>query len=312
MVDPNTLLNAYQTARRDLLALRGPNGVWTGAAFQFRPFDRDRRQRLEPLRPRGGRRSEVARLPAVGRACRRVARPPSERRRRLGRHRPEPLEYRDDHARRRGHAARRRGRSSRPSRSSGPRTTSTRKAVLPALRRRYGKDKTFAVPILMNCALAEMVPWTEVCAAAVRTGLRAAQVLRLAATAGGQLCRAGARGRRSGPLLPPQAAQPDHLVAASSFGAEVARGARTNAAGQRRIPRGGAADELRRDGPGEHRPGGASGRPSRRAVSAFEFPRRRQLRRSTRTWRRGTRRWRSTRWRRPRATSARWAVSIGS
>lgn len=31
-----------------------------------------------------------------------------------------------------------------------------------ALRRRYGNDKTFAVPILMNCALAELVPWTEV------------------------------------------------------------------------------------------------------------------------------------------------------
>jgi squalene-hopene/tetraprenyl-beta-curcumene cyclase len=30
------------------------------------------------------------------------------------------------------------------------------------LRRRYGKDKTFAVPILTNCALAGMVPWSEV------------------------------------------------------------------------------------------------------------------------------------------------------
>lgn len=30
------------------------------------------------------------------------------------------------------------------------------------LRRRYGKDKTFAVPILTNCALAGMVPWNEV------------------------------------------------------------------------------------------------------------------------------------------------------
>ncbi len=31
-----------------------------------------------------------------------------------------------------------------------------------ALRRRYGKDKTFAVPILTNCALAEMLPWRDV------------------------------------------------------------------------------------------------------------------------------------------------------
>lgn len=30
------------------------------------------------------------------------------------------------------------------------------------LRRRYGKDKTFAVPILTNCALAGLTPWSEV------------------------------------------------------------------------------------------------------------------------------------------------------
>lgn len=30
------------------------------------------------------------------------------------------------------------------------------------LRERYGRDKTFAVPILTNCALAGMVPWTKV------------------------------------------------------------------------------------------------------------------------------------------------------
>jgi len=32
------------------------------------------------------------------------------------------------------------------------------------LRKRYGKDKTFAVPILTNCALAGIVPWSEVSA----------------------------------------------------------------------------------------------------------------------------------------------------
>ncbi|MEQ8788187.1 MAG: prenyltransferase/squalene oxidase repeat-containing protein [Pirellulaceae bacterium] len=35
---------------------------------------------------------------------------------------------------------------------------------VPALRRRYGRDKTFAVPILTNCALAGIVPWREVSA----------------------------------------------------------------------------------------------------------------------------------------------------
>ena len=35
---------------------------------------------------------------------------------------------------------------------------------LAGLRRRYGRDKTFAVPILTNCALAERVDWQEVAA----------------------------------------------------------------------------------------------------------------------------------------------------
>jgi len=35
---------------------------------------------------------------------------------------------------------------------------------VPGLRRRYGKDKTFAVPILANCALAGLVPWRQVSA----------------------------------------------------------------------------------------------------------------------------------------------------
>jgi squalene-hopene/tetraprenyl-beta-curcumene cyclase len=33
---------------------------------------------------------------------------------------------------------------------------------IPALKARYGKDKTFAAPILANCALAGLVPWQEV------------------------------------------------------------------------------------------------------------------------------------------------------
>lgn len=33
---------------------------------------------------------------------------------------------------------------------------------VPALRRRYGRDKTFAAPILANCALAELIPWRQV------------------------------------------------------------------------------------------------------------------------------------------------------
>lgn len=37
-----------------------------------------------------------------------------------------------------------------------------RKGGIGGLRKRYGKDKTFAVPILTNCALAGIVPWSEV------------------------------------------------------------------------------------------------------------------------------------------------------
>ena len=33
---------------------------------------------------------------------------------------------------------------------------------MPGLRQRYGKDKTFAVPILTNYALAGLVDWSEV------------------------------------------------------------------------------------------------------------------------------------------------------
>ena len=36
------------------------------------------------------------------------------------------------------------------------------KGGIEGLRRRYGKDKTFAIPILTNCALAGLVPWRDV------------------------------------------------------------------------------------------------------------------------------------------------------
>lgn len=37
-----------------------------------------------------------------------------------------------------------------------------RQGQIAGLKRRYGRDKTFAVPILTNCALAGLVPWSEV------------------------------------------------------------------------------------------------------------------------------------------------------
>ena len=38
------------------------------------------------------------------------------------------------------------------------------KGGVEGIRKRYGKDKTFAVPILANCAMAGLVPWREVSA----------------------------------------------------------------------------------------------------------------------------------------------------
>ncbi len=35
-------------------------------------------------------------------------------------------------------------------------------AIVAAIRREYGKDRTFAIPILMNCALAGLVPWQDI------------------------------------------------------------------------------------------------------------------------------------------------------
>lgn len=53
---------------------------------------------------------------------------------------------------------------------------------VPALRKRYGKDKTFSVPILTHCALGGVVPWSEVQALPFELGClphRFFQVIRL-------------------------------------------------------------------------------------------------------------------------------------
>jgi squalene-hopene/tetraprenyl-beta-curcumene cyclase len=42
------------------------------------------------------------------------------------------------------------------------RDATTAQTIVTAVRREYGEDRTFAVPILMNCALADMVAWSDV------------------------------------------------------------------------------------------------------------------------------------------------------
>ncbi len=126
---------------------------------------------------------------------------------------------------------------------------------LDGLRQRYGDDRTFAAPILTNCALAGLTPWREVPALPFELACLPHAHAALPAAAGGQLCRARPGGHRPGALLPPRAVEPAGLaVAAAERGTEPAR-ARRHAAAQRRVPRSRAADELRGDEPGLHGPG---------------------------------------------------------
>ena len=145
------------------------------------------------------------------------------------------------------------------------------------LRRRYGRDKTFAVPILTNCALAGLGPLEPGAGVAVRAGLFAAIAVEAAADAGRELRHPGAGGRGSGALSPPQAVEPDHASHSRFVAGRKSQRGRSAAAGQRRIFGGGAADQLRGHEPGQHRPGRASGRPAWRRFPAAIGPRRRQL-----------------------------------
>ncbi len=52
-----------------------------------------------------------------------------------------------------------------------------REGGVPAIVARYGKDKTFSIPILTHCALAGLVNWKEVQALPFESGLRAGPVL---------------------------------------------------------------------------------------------------------------------------------------
>ncbi len=64
------------------------------------------------------------------------------------------------------------------------------------LRARYGRDKTFAVPILTNCALAGLVAWSQVAPLPFEWACLPQTVLSLGATAGRQLRHSRAGGDR--------------------------------------------------------------------------------------------------------------------
>jgi len=161
MIEPNELLSAYQTARRDLLAQRVPGGHWVGELSSSalstatavsaltlvakHTTDDSRRHTCHQLLDRGIEHlvrcgnddggfgdtdkslSNISTTMLVRAALHLADR--SE-------HHPELL-----------------ARAERYTESQGG---------VAGLRKRYGKDKTFAVPILTNCALAGLVRWREV------------------------------------------------------------------------------------------------------------------------------------------------------
>ena len=83
-------------------------------------------------------------------------------------------------------------------RLAGARYGTTPEELAEAVRRRYGKDRTFSVPILMTSALAGLVSWREVPSLPFELACFAAVVVSLFAPAGRQLCAAGAHRHRPG------------------------------------------------------------------------------------------------------------------
>ena len=161
MVDPNTLINAYQTARRDLLALRGANGVWTG---QLSSSALSTATAASALSIYARAAADDPKAPA----CRQLAERGVEW---LGRHQNGDGGWGDTDQSSSNisttmlvvAAMRLTGLADRYGQAIDRAEEYIERAGgVPGLRRRYGKDKTFAVPILMNCALADMVAWTEV------------------------------------------------------------------------------------------------------------------------------------------------------
>lgn len=161
MIDPARLLSAYQTARRDLLAERVPQGHWVGElsssalstatavsalSLVARHTGDDSRRRLcRELATRGihrlcGGRSDDGGFGDTDKSFSNVATTM------LVRAAFQLAGAAGDHAEMLARAEQ----------------YIDSQGGVPGLRRRYGKDKTFAVPILTNCALAELVPWREV------------------------------------------------------------------------------------------------------------------------------------------------------
>jgi len=161
MIDPPALLAGYQTARRDLLAERVPEGHWVGELSSSALSTATAASALALVAEQTGdesRRNACRELSA--RAIDWLARHPNgdggwgDTDKSFSNISTAMLVRAAIHlAGRAEEHAEMLGRAERYVRSQGG---------VDGLRRRYGKDKTFAVPILTNCALAGLVPWREV------------------------------------------------------------------------------------------------------------------------------------------------------
>ncbi len=158
MIDPARLNAAYERVRDQLLAERSAAGHWVGelSTSALLTATAVSCARVGPAALVAARPVRVA-----DRSRGRLAGRAPERGRRLGRHRPQLFEHRHHDAGAGGDSIGRAGGTTirsdgrwaalhrRPGRSGRPAA-------------RYGRDRTFAVPILTNCALADLVSWSEV------------------------------------------------------------------------------------------------------------------------------------------------------
>jgi hypothetical protein len=72
-----------------------------------------------------------------------------------------------------------------------------------AVRRRYGSDRTFSVPILMNAALAGLIPWEQVPHLPFELAVLPQSLVPIRTFTGGQLCVAGTDCYRPGRHVSP-------------------------------------------------------------------------------------------------------------